>query len=402
MGQVEDRRAQRCSVVRALCYLLDTVRPLTSEHFLHGTPGSRAYSACLAVISAALCWNQQRWQYCDWESADAAAWELMLGRVLPRLRDLQGTAHLLALGGVKDTQQQQQQQQQRQLPQQQKQQQPEPQQQGAHEQARSLAQEQGSQHRGQPDSRGSDRHTSRTTSQHAQRESDPAAAGSGGDVSQADVRSDVCPPADLALLMLMAAARTVKAGVSFHCFGMYCSSCDLWHPRPPVRDDRGSEQGDGGQGGSSSAAAGEHHLHKGQPSARCDGSSVESFSGQPEEQADRGAEDGHSIRPGLKDLGLLEEALDVLLTLVHCLVVRGAWWQQAISHHPLLLIQVLMTVADVSVGKGSGTICISILGKHGDSAACLPSHLTGLGPLFHACTAVNSPDLANPMLAGTL
>jgi hypothetical protein len=35
---------------------------------------------------------------------------------------------------------------------------------------------------------------------------------------------------------------------------------------------------------------------------------------------------------------------------VHCLVGRGAWWQQAVSQQPLLLLQVLLTVADVSPG----------------------------------------------------
>jgi hypothetical protein len=55
----------------------------------------------------------------------------------------------------------------------------------------------------------------------------------------------------------------------------------------------------------------------------------------------------HEQRPA-PGLDQLEEALDILLALVHCLVVRGAWWQQAVSHHPLLLLQVLMTAADVS------------------------------------------------------
>jgi hypothetical protein len=52
----------------------------------------------------------------------------------------------------------------------------------------------------------------------------------------------------------------------------------------------------------------------------------------------------------------MEEALDILLTLVHCLVVRGAWWQQAVSHHPLLLFQVLMTLVDVSLGRDGGKL----------------------------------------------
>jgi hypothetical protein len=60
---------------------------------------------------------------------------------------------------------------------------------------------------------------------------------------------------------------------------------------------------------------------------------------------------GQNPSPGLKDLDQLEEALGILLTLVHCLVVKGAWWQQAVSHHPLLLLQVLMTVGDVSLGR---------------------------------------------------
>jgi hypothetical protein len=66
---------------------------------------------------------------------------------------------------------------------------------------------------------------------------------------------------------------------------------------------------------------------------------------------------GQRLSPGLKDLDQLEEALDILLTLVHSLVVRGAWWQQAVSQHPLLLLQVLLSVADVSPGQ-QGNVCI--------------------------------------------
>jgi hypothetical protein len=90
LGQEEDLRRQQIKTVTALCFLLDTTNSMTSAHFLHGAPGSRAHSACLAVISAAVCFNQQVDEHCEWEGADAAAWELVLGRVLPRLRDLQG------------------------------------------------------------------------------------------------------------------------------------------------------------------------------------------------------------------------------------------------------------------------------------------------------------------------
>jgi hypothetical protein len=77
-------------------------------------------------------------------------------------------------------------------------------------------------------------------------------------------------------------------------------------------------------------------------------------------EVDRSTEHGQRLSPGLKDLDQLEEALDILLTLVHCLVVRGAWWQQAVSQHPLLLLQVLMTVADVSLGH-QGIVCIGYI-----------------------------------------
>jgi hypothetical protein len=374
VGQAPDPKEQRSNVVAALCYLLDTVKPLGSQHFLHGAPGSRAYSACLAVIPAALCWNQQRLENWLW-GADAEAWELVLGRVLPRLRDLQATAHLLALGGARDTQQQESQQQQQQRP---------PQQQATHEQAISPAQEQGEQHEGQADQTGEgDGQASRTTSEHGHREPPPAAAGSGGDVSR---RPDVCPPADLALLLLMAAARTVKAGVAFHCFGMYCSSCDLWHPRRPVREESGSDTKDEGEGNSSSATADEHLLHKGQPNASCDGSSVAGSSGQPK-QVDQSTGRTQLATPGLKDIehDQLEEALDILLTLVHCLVVRGAWWQQAVSRHPLLLLQVLTTAADVSPGNDGRQSIQQCTRGNGDCAACLPSHLTGLQLLLNGC-----------------
>jgi hypothetical protein len=283
--------ARRNSAVASLCYLVDTVRPLTSAHFLHGAPGSRAYSACLAGISAALCLNQQRVPHRKWEAADAVAWELVLGKMLPRLRDLQGAAQLLAVGDVKVPQQQQEQ---------------EPQQQEA----------------------------------------------------QADVEPDVCPPADLALLMLMAAARTVKAGVNLHCFGSRCSSCNNWHPRKPAGGGVGGEKEGEVQGGSSSSEGGDARQHKQQPSDSCDGNSVGRALSQPAEQGDQSTDHSQGLGLRLKDLDQLEEALDVLLTLVHCLVVGGAWWQQAVSHHPLLLLQVLMTLADVSLGRDKSKACI--------------------------------------------
>jgi hypothetical protein len=295
-----------------LCILLEAVNPLASAHFLHGAPGSRAHSACLAVISAALCWNQREDEHCEWEGADAAAWELVLGRVLPRLRDLQGAAQLLAMGGVKDKQQQQQQS--------------------------GLLVQYGE----HTDSGEGGRHSSCTTCAYGPTGSNPTAADSGGDVAQADVRSDVCPPADLALLMLMAAARTVKAGVGFHCFGSSCCNCGFWHPRGPAGDCVGSDNRDEGEGVSSSTEGGEHDQHKEQPNSSCDGCSMAG-------QANQSTGHGQGLSPGLKDLDQLEEALDILLTLVHCLVVRGAWWQQAVSQHPLLLLQVLMTVTDVSL-----------------------------------------------------
>jgi hypothetical protein len=226
--------------VTALCHLLDTVRPMASSHFLHGAPGSRAYSACLAVISAELCRSQQSLHHSKWDCADAAAWELVPGRVLPRLHDLQGSAQVLAAGGVKDTQQLEQEQQQQQ-------------------QGGVLAYEQGAQHREHADPGGGEGRVSSTICAQDPFVPHPAAH-SGGGVSQLGARSDLCPPADLALLMLMAAAHTVKAGVKFHCFGSSCCNCGLWHPREPAR----------GEGSSKGSKAGEHHPHKEQPSDGCD------------------------------------------------------------------------------------------------------------------------------------
>jgi hypothetical protein len=143
--------------------------------------------------------------------------------------------------------------------------------------------------------------------------------------------------------MLMAAARTVKAGVNFHCFGSSCCNCGFWHPRESAGGGAGGVKGDEGEVGSSSTAAGEHQLGKQQPSGSCDGCSMAG-------KADQSTGRGQHLSPGLQDVDQLEEALDILLTLVHCLVVRGAWWQQAVSQHPLLLLQVLMTLADVSLG----------------------------------------------------
>jgi hypothetical protein len=346
-----------------LCWLLDTVRPLTSSQFLYGAPGSRAYSACLAVVSSALCFPQQRTEHQKWESADAVAWELVLGRVLPRLRELQGTAHLLALGGVKEQQQEEQEAQQQQQQQQQQ-------------------KVQGSQHRGKGASGGGGRHTSPTTCQQASCGSTSAAGDNGGDVSQADVRSDVCPPADLALLLLMAAARTVKAGVNFHCFGSSCSNCGVWHPREPAGDGDGSNKAEEMEGGRSSSEGSEHHPHKEHPSNSCAGCSVNQSTGQ-----------GQRLSPGLKDLDQLEEALDSLLTLVHCLVVKGAWWQQAVSQHPLLLLQVLMAIADVSLGH-PGSMCTRYVYDHVISAAYSVSHIITLQhlPAAHEIAVPYKPD----------
>jgi hypothetical protein len=344
VGPSAEVKQQWRDAVAAFVHLLDTVKPLTSSDFLHGAPGSRAYAACLAGISAAVCSTQQRVEHGKWEGADAAAWELVLARVLPRLRDLQGTAHLLAVGGVADPQQQQQQQQQ-QL-----------QQQETHEQAGLLAQEQGSQHSEQAGSGEGDRHTSDTTCAFDPCRGKTVAPLSGGGVGQTDARPAACPPADLALLLLMAAARSVKAGVNFHCFGSHCCKCNLWHSREPAGGGAGSGQGvEGEGGGSSSSEGGELHSHKEQPSNSCEGCSMAG-------QVDPSPGLVQFYIPGLKDLDQLEEALDILLTLVHCLVVRGAWWQQAVSRHPLLLVQVLMTVADVSPGHRHSimSICMTL------------------------------------------
>jgi hypothetical protein len=40
-------------------------------------------------------------------------------------------------------------------------------------------------------------------------------------------------------------------------------------------------------------------------------------------------------------------ALDAVLSLAHALVMKGAWWQEAKAHYPLLLIEALLTVAQV-------------------------------------------------------
>jgi hypothetical protein len=105
-------------------------------------------------------------------------------------------------------------------------------------------------------------------------------------------------------------------------------------------------------------------------------------------EVDRSTEQGQRLSPGLKDLDQLEGALDILLTLVHCLVVRGAWWQQAVSQHPLLLLQVLMTMADVSLGH-QGIVCIGY-------SFCF----TTLSPLHFQCLqAVDNLHFSMP--AGT-
>jgi hypothetical protein len=405
----------RSSAVTVLAGLLGTVRPATTDYFMHGYPGCRAYCACLAVLSAALCWNQS----IDlWEGADAAAWELLLVWMLPLMLDMKEAAPLLAVGGVQEQQQQEPQQQvtaqllpgrgmvttqgswtvaqpsrthsaagapavqpqQQELQQQQQQQEQQQQQQAPQEKTGSLASQQGSQqHRGQADPGAGGGHTSHTPSEGDTSGSHPAAAAdSQGDMAQAHEESDltppagdmaqsdeegsaddeVCPPADLALLLLMAAARAVKAGVNYHCFGSNCSLCDWWHPREGVGNGSDSDQEDEQEGGSERSARGEHDPHQEQPSG-CHGgrSNVESTS-KPAGNASQKAGPERIFSPGLKKLDQLEEALDTLLSLVHCLVVRGAWWQQAVAQHPLLLLQVLLTVADVSVGS-SGEVCMN-------------------------------------------
>jgi hypothetical protein len=118
---------------------------------------------------------------------------------------------------------------------------------------------------------------------------------------------------------------------------------------------------------------------------RWDGSSVARSLGQVKQVDQRTGGRRQTARLGLKDIehDQLKEALDTLLTLVHCLVVRGGWWQEALSQHPLLLLQVLMTVADVSFGKdGWWHGIISIPLNLEMTLHTSPSfHLVGLGLL---------------------
>jgi hypothetical protein len=318
--------------------------------------------------------------------------------------DVKEAAHLLARGGVQEQQQEPRQQQQ---PQVQQQQEPQHQMGGAQEQAGLLAQQQGAHRYNRGLAGGGDRHRSHTLSGHDFTTINPAAAaGSGDNAAQAGGSLTLAPPADLALLLLMAAARAVKAGVNYHCFGSSCNLCEWWHLREGVgvgggrdqEDDAGvdgggsnctashssrqqpsgsrrvgDEAGSNGtagggcnlhrqQGqedhGSSSSAGGDHHPPQEQPSdSRGVDPKVESLSAELAEKDGQTPEPERCFSPGLKDLDQLEAALDALLTLVHCLVVKGAWWQQAVEHRPLLLLQVLLTVSDVSSGnEGAGYV----------------------------------------------
>jgi hypothetical protein len=48
-------------------------------------------------------------------------------------------------------------------------------------------------------------------------------------------------------------------------------------------------------------------------------------------------------------------ALDAVLSLAHALVIKGAWWQEAKAHYPLLLIEALHAVAKVVEHSGYGS-----------------------------------------------
>jgi hypothetical protein len=47
-------------------------------------------------------------------------------------------------------------------------------------------------------------------------------------------------------------------------------------------------------------------------------------------------------------------ALDAVLSLTHALVMKGAWWQEAKAHHPLLLVDTLRSIAKVVKQCGQG------------------------------------------------
>jgi hypothetical protein len=178
------------------------------------------------------------------------------------------------------------------------------------------------------------------------------------------------PTADSALLLLMAAARTVKAGVKLHCLGRHCSCCGQWYPRDQgeAADSTNCDNSDKDEC-SSDAGSDTHHLpstsaghsncdccsetnhthtHMNYGSRDCcaRAASEEPPAAEPV-GGHRGTDHMEDLSPGLKDIGQLEEALDHFPTLVHCLITRGAWWQEAVSSQPLLLIQALLTITDV-------------------------------------------------------
>jgi hypothetical protein len=68
------------------------------------------------------------------------------------------------------------------------------------------------------------------------------------------------------------------------------------------------------------------------------------------------------LKPGLQELSDVVSGLEFLLSLASDLTLRGpgSWWEEAKEHHPLLLVQALMTTAMVCLFLG------------GSLYACLP------------------------------
>jgi hypothetical protein len=151
------------------------------------------------------------------------------------------------------------------------------------------------------------------------------------------------PPADSALMLLMAAARTLAVAVSLGCMGQHCTCCGRW---------------EAGSGTSIPIPAKGH----------------------------TGSRSGRVRASGLQELGDVMSGLECLLSLASDLTLQGpgSWWEEAKQHHPLLLIQALMATAKVCRSHWL--------------VSSRPTHNT----LLHAIIILLHPDSPSPVPATLL
>jgi hypothetical protein len=277
---------------------------LTLADFTAGAPGTRAWGAVLALLSAWLCSDVQAKQAKQQlENADKEACMILLHEVMPMLRSTAARVEEAVAGAEPNgsspdtiveacTQQQ------------------------ASQQGPSSEQAEGSTQPGVQPVQGT-------------------AAGQAAGQQPISVAAPALPPLDSMLLLMMAAARALKVAVQLSCQGQHCTCCGMWE------------------------AYGRKTIGSRNKVVALTQSGIEVRLNH-----------GQSLEPGVQEVEDVEAALGDLLSLASSLC-HEPLYQEAVSHHPLLYLQALLSTMNVSWCRAAlncssaGQHCINFSRKPG-------------------------------------